>query len=56
VSAAVTPSGSVETGVGGATADRTGWLPAGIGLGGAVLLGAAYARSRRRTAPARHAA
>jgi hypothetical protein len=56
VSAAVTPSGSVETGLGGAAGDGTPWVPAVAGLGGMVLLGAAFARSRRRAVPARHAA
>ena len=46
VSAAVTPSGSVETGAGG-TAGLPGWLPLGAGAGGLVLLAAAYVRSRR---------
>jgi hypothetical protein len=46
VSAAVTPSGSVETGAGG-TAGLPGWLPLGAGAGGLALLAAAYVRSRR---------
>lgn len=46
VSAAVTPSGSVETGAGG-TADggTPGWVP--LGALGLVLVAGAYARSRR---------
>jgi hypothetical protein len=48
VSAAVTPSGSVETG-GGGTAPLPGWTPYGVGAVGMVLLGAAFARSRRST-------
>jgi hypothetical protein len=55
VSAAVTPSGSVETGAGGTAGERVpGWLPLGAGGLGALLLVAAYARSRR--SPAAHRA
>lgn len=55
VSAAVTPSGSVETGGGGTAGDGpAGWLPLGAGGLGALLLGVAYVRSRRT--PAAHAA
>jgi hypothetical protein len=53
VSAAVTPSGSVETGAGG-TARLPGWVPLGTGVGGLALLAAAFVRSRR--VPATHAA
>jgi hypothetical protein len=54
VSAAVTPSGSVETGGGGTAGGAPGWLPLGAGVTGLALLGAAYVRSRRT--PATHAA
>jgi hypothetical protein len=48
VSAAVTPSGSVETGGGGtAGSDGTGWMPLGAGAAGLALLAAAYVRHRR---------
>ena len=48
VSAAVTPTGSVETGGGGTAGDGLpGWLPLGAGGLGALLLAAAYVRSRR---------
>ena len=48
VSAAVTPSGSIETGGGGtAGAHLPVWLPAGAGTAGLLLLAAAYVRSRR---------
>jgi hypothetical protein len=48
VSAAVTPSGSVETGAGGAAGDGgAGWLPVGAGAAGVALLAVAFARSRR---------
>jgi hypothetical protein len=48
VSAAVTPSGSVETGGGGTAGDgRPGWLPLGAGAAGIALLAAAFARFRR---------
>lgn len=48
VSAAVTPSGSVETGAGGtATEWLPGWAPLGVGTVGMALLAAAYVRSRR---------
>jgi len=48
VSAAVTPTGSVETGAGGTAGDGLpGWLPLGAGGLGALLLAAAYVRSRR---------
>lgn len=51
VSAAVTPTGSVETGAGGTAGDGlSGWLPLGAGGLGAVLLAAAYVRSRRGSA------
>jgi hypothetical protein len=55
VSAAVTPSGSIETG-GGSTAGHgtPGWLPVGAGVLGMALLAGAFARSRRT--PAAHAA
>lgn len=47
VSAAVTPSGSVETGGGGTAGDGLpGWVPLGAGTLGMVLLAAAYVRSR----------
>jgi Domain of unknown function (DUF4397) len=55
VSAAVTPSGSIETGGGSTAGDGSpGWLPVGAGLLGVVLLAGAVARSRRT--PAAHAA
>lgn len=55
VSAAVTPSGSIETGGGGTAGDgTTGWLPVSAGVLGVALLAGAYARSRRT--PAAHAA
>ena len=55
VSAAVTPSGSIETGGGGtAGVDLPVWLPAGVGTAGLALLAAAYVRSRR--SPGLHAA
>jgi hypothetical protein len=48
VSAAVTPSGSMETGGGGtAGSDGTGWMPLGAGAAGLALLAAAYVRHRR---------
>ena len=48
VSAAVTPSGSVETGAGGTAGSALpGWLPLGAGGVGALLLVAAYVRVRR---------
>jgi hypothetical protein len=47
VSAAVTPSGSVETGAGGTAGSGAGWLPVGAGGLAAALLVGAYARSRR---------
>lgn len=47
VSAAVTPTGSVETGAGGTAGDGPGWLPLGAGGLGVALLAAAYVRSRR---------
>jgi hypothetical protein len=48
VSAAVTPSGSVETGGGGtAGANLPGWMPLGAGAAGIALLAAAFVRSRR---------
>ena len=48
ISAAVTPTGSVETGAGGTAGDRLpGWLPPVAGGVGAVLLAVGYARSRR---------
>jgi Domain of unknown function (DUF4397) len=50
VSAAVTPSGSVETGGGGTAGGGPGWLPLGAGVTGLALLGAAYVRSRRTPA------
>jgi hypothetical protein len=51
VSAAVTPSGSVETGGGGtAGSELPGWLPLGAGGLGAALLIAAYVRTRRMPA------
>jgi Domain of unknown function (DUF4397) len=50
VSAAVTPSGSVETGGGGtAGAQLPGWAPYGVGVAGIVLLLTAAVRSRRST-------
>lgn len=53
VSAAVTPTGSVETGAGGTAGSGTGWLPLGAGgLAAAVLVGA-YARFRRPAASPR---
>jgi hypothetical protein len=55
VSAAVTPSGSVETGGGGTAGPYVPrWLPLGAGVAGIVLLAAAYVRSRR--SPGLHAA
>jgi hypothetical protein len=55
VSAAVTPSGSIETGGGGtAGLHLPVWLPAGVGTAGLALLAAAYVRSRR--SPGLHAA
>ena len=55
VSAAVTPSGSVETGGGGTAGPYLPeWLPLGAGVAGIVLLAAAYVRSRR--SPGLHAA
>jgi hypothetical protein len=55
VSAAVTPSGSVETGGGGTAGhDVPGWLPLGAGVAGMALLAAAYVRSRQT--PVTHAA
>jgi hypothetical protein len=55
VSAAVTPSGSVETGGGGTAGPYVPrWVPLGAGVAGIVLLAAAYARSRR--SPGLHAA
>lgn len=55
VSAAVTPSGSVETGGGGTAGPYVPqWLPLGAGVAGIVLLAAAYLRSRR--SPGLHAA
>jgi hypothetical protein len=55
VSAAVTPSGSVDTGGGGTAGhDVPGWLPLGAGVAGMALLAAAYVRSRRT--PVAHAA
>jgi hypothetical protein len=54
VSAAVTPSGSIETGGGGTAGPRLPlWLPAGVGAAGLGLLVAAYVRSRR--SPGLHA-
>jgi hypothetical protein len=48
VSAAVTPSGSIETGGGGTAAPHLPLrVPAGVGALGIALLGAAYVRSRR---------
>ena len=48
VSAAVTPSGSVETGGGGTATERLpDWAPLGLGTVGMALLAAAYVRSRR---------
>lgn len=47
VSAAVTPTGSVETGAGGAAGPDDGWLPIGAGGLAAALLVGAYVRSRR---------
>jgi len=49
VSAAVTPTGSVETGAGGAAGFGAGWLPVGVGGLAAVLLVTAYVRARRVT-------
>jgi Domain of unknown function (DUF4397) len=50
VSAAVTPSGSIETGGGGTAGVHLPlWMPAGAGVVGIALLGAAYARFRRST-------
>ena len=55
VSAAVTPSGSIETGGGGTAGPHLLlWLPAGVGAAGIALLAAAYVRSRR--SPGLHAA
>ena len=55
VSAAVTPSGSIETGGGGtAGVHLPVWLPAGVSTAGLALLAAAYVRSRR--SPGLHAA
>lgn len=55
VSAAVTPSGSVETGGGGTAGDGgIGWLPVGAGAVGMALLAAAFVRPRR--VPGAHAA
>jgi hypothetical protein len=55
VSAAVTPSGSIETGGGGtAGVPLPVWLPASVGTAGLALLAAAYVRSRR--SPGLHAA
>jgi Domain of unknown function (DUF4397) len=48
VSAAVTPSGSIETGAGGAAGLHLPlWMPAGVGAAGIALLAGAYVRSRR---------
>lgn len=47
VSAAVTPTGSVETGAGGTAGSGAGWLPVGAGGLAAALLVGAYVRSRR---------
>jgi hypothetical protein len=47
VSAAVTPTGSVETGAGGTAGSGAGWLPIGAGGLTAALLVGAYVRSRR---------
>jgi Domain of unknown function (DUF4397) len=48
VSAAVTPSGSIETGGGGTAGSHPPlWLPAGVGAAGIALLAAAYVRFRR---------
>jgi hypothetical protein len=54
VSAAVTPTGSVETGAGGAAGSGAGWLPVGASGVAAALLVGAYVRSRR--VPVTHAA
>ena len=55
VSAAVTPSGSIETGGGGTAGPHLPlWLPAGVGAVGIALLAAAFVRSRR--SPGLHAA
>ncbi len=55
VSAAVTPSGSIETGGGGTAGPHLPlWLPAGVAAAGLTLLTAAYVRSRR--SPGLHAA
>jgi hypothetical protein len=55
VSAAVTPSGSIETGGGGtAGPDLPVWAPVGVGAIGIALLATAFARSRR--SPGLHAA
>ena len=49
VSAAVTPSGSIETGGGGTAGPHLPlWLPAGVGAVGIALLATAFVRSRRR--------
>ena len=47
VSAAVTPTGSVETGAGGTAEWGGGWVPLGAGGLAAALLVGAYVRSRR---------
>jgi hypothetical protein len=47
VSAAVTPTGSVETGAGGTAGSGAGWLPIGAGGLAAALLVGAYVRTRR---------
>ena len=55
VSAAVTPSGSIETGGGGTAGPHLPlWLPAGVGAVGIALLAAAFVRTRR--SPGLHAA
>jgi hypothetical protein len=55
VSAAVTPTGSIETGGGGTAGPHLRlWLSAGVGAAGVALLAAAYLRSRRSPGP--HAA
>jgi len=50
VSAAVTPTGSVETGAGGTAGSGAGWVPVGAGGLAAALLVGAYVRSRRAPA------
>jgi hypothetical protein len=53
VSAAVTPSGSVETGGGGTAGEGVpGWVPLGAGGLLAALMTVAYVRTRRPAAPA----